>query len=98
MTMTPPIRDTKRYRPSTPTPRRLTLSGRKQLVIETSDSKERWRELLRTIEDLARLGETIDCSLPPLECQYSSTPLRGSLSDAIRLPEPDPDSTVDRLG
>lgn len=61
---------------STITPRRLPSGVRRQLIIDASDSPERWEELLRTIEDLARLGETIDCSRPPMECQYSSTPLR----------------------
>jgi hypothetical protein len=82
MTMTPPIRERKRLA-SAPSVRRIPATRRKQLVIDASDSDERWRELLRTIEDLARLGETIDCSLPPLECQYSSTPLRAGRGEDL---------------
>ena len=75
MAVTSPLRPPKRRSPL-PAPRRLPSGSRKQLVIEASAPEEHWAELLRTIEDLARLGELIDCSLPPLECQYSSTPLR----------------------
>lgn len=89
MTMTRPIHATKR-RPFVPPPRRLPSGGRKQLVIEASAPMERWDELFQAIEDLARLGETIDCSLPPLECQYSSTPLRTDEPERRDLPTEEP--------
>ncbi len=58
--------------------RRRYARATRRLVIETGDSPERWNELFRIIEDLARCGHRIDCSRPP-GAHRASSPLRGAV-------------------
>jgi hypothetical protein len=62
-----------------PGQRRLAREARYSLVVDASDSAERWQELIDTIEQLARQGETIDCSWRNPKLHHSSIPLRATI-------------------
>ena len=64
---------------ASPRHQRLAHGARHDLVIDASDSVERWQELIDTLEQLARQGETIDCSWRNPEINHSSIPLRATI-------------------